>query len=236
MNSLKIIIADNNFNHAQKLKALLQNQGFRRISTTYDANDLIALISIEENHDLIILNHDLINLNLGKYFDSIKAEQIYAKSTILYTNVYHPAIIHHFYTIGCDYVLHHTKLEFDLINVIKLIFKKKLSYLGLENIKYEQDLIIRARIKNKLNALDLPVDLLGYGYLLTAIELVYQNQNLGHAATKKLYPLIGTIHHSNYQRVERAIRNIISKIKKHHNSYHKLSNMEFIFKITNELD
>jgi DNA-binding NarL/FixJ family response regulator len=235
MNSLKIIIADNNFNHAQKLKLLLQNQGFRQILTVFDANDLMPLIRLKDKHDLIILNHDLINLNLGNYFDSIKAKQIYARSTILFTNVYHPGIIHHFYNIGCDYVIHHTKLEFDLVNVIKLIFEKKLAYLGLDNIKYEQDLIIRDTIKKKLNALDLPIDLLGYGYLLTAIELVYQNRNLGYAATKKLYPIIGTIHQSNYQRVERAIRNTISKIKDQNCGYYKLSNIQFIFKVMNEL-
>ena len=83
--------------------------------------------------------------------------------------------------------------------------------------------------------MNLPKKLSGYSYLVSAIELVYFNNNLGYAANKQLYPLVADHHQSNGIRVERSIRHVISKYQTKSKFGVKLTNMEFIFKIVEDL-
>jgi two-component system response regulator (stage 0 sporulation protein A) len=64
-------------------------------------------------------------------------------------------------------------------------------------------------ILDVLRDIGIQSNLLGYDYLVTAIELVYMNRTLLHAMTKKLYPEIAKMYTSTASRVERAMRHAV---------------------------
>ena len=51
--------------------------------------------------------------------------------------------------------------------------------------------------------------LLGYDYLVTAIEFVHSDRTLLHAITKELYPAIAKMHATTASKAERAMRHAI---------------------------
>lgn len=68
---------------------------------------------------------------------------------------------------------------------------------------------MKDKICYTLKELGVPPHLLGFDYLVEAIELVHLNHDLLHAITKELYPAIAERHHTTGSKVERAIRNAI---------------------------
>jgi len=67
------------------------------------------------------------------------------------------------------------------------------------------------RITRLLAEIGVPGNLLGCAYLRTALSLLLQEPELGHAITRSLYPRIATAHHTSAQSVERAIRHAIAQ-------------------------
>ena len=65
-------------------------------------------------------------------------------------------------------------------------------------------------IHNVLLRIGVPTNLLGYGYITYAIELLLTDPSKMHAITKELYVDIAVRFRSTPSRVERAIRNAIS--------------------------
>lgn len=65
------------------------------------------------------------------------------------------------------------------------------------------------RIRNCLRELGVPEHLIGYNYLLSAVELVARDPTLLRRMMSGLYPAVASIHDSTPQRTERAIRHAI---------------------------
>jgi two-component system response regulator (stage 0 sporulation protein A) len=66
------------------------------------------------------------------------------------------------------------------------------------------------KIYNLLNKVGVPFNLKGRGYIGTAIEIVYNNENI--SVTKQLYPEIAKKHNTTPTRVERAIRHAVETV------------------------
>ncbi len=64
-------------------------------------------------------------------------------------------------------------------------------------------------IRKYLKELGVPQNLLGYEYLVTAIELAIDDKKYIHNITKMLYPEIAKRHKTKPTRAERAIRHAI---------------------------
>lgn len=65
-----------------------------------------------------------------------------------------------------------------------------------------------------LRHLGVPMEMLGYTYLKTAIMLCLQNEEYIHYATKMLYPEIARLHGTTAVAVERSIRHAIEHVCK----------------------
>lgn len=106
----------------------------------------------------------------------------------------------------------------ELLYVKKEKEVKKHSKIQIECSKGTEELEVI--ISDLLHELGVPSNLLGYGYLKTAIKLVYNNKDgyYARAYVKKLYPEVARIHNTTYIRVERAIRNVIEIVWKRGNT------------------
>ena len=68
---------------------------------------------------------------------------------------------------------------------------------------------MKDKICYTLKELSIPPHLLGFNYLVVAIEMVREDHSLLHAVTKELYPAIAEKYNTTGSRVERAMRNAI---------------------------
>jgi two-component system response regulator (stage 0 sporulation protein A) len=84
---------------------------------------------------------------------------------------------------------------------------KELGLLRLDNDDIALNL--DERISSTLQKIGMTCNLKGYGYVRTAITMVYDDLNLLGLVTKELYPSIARLYGTTSSRVERAIRHAI---------------------------
>lgn len=68
---------------------------------------------------------------------------------------------------------------------------------------------MKDKICYMLKELSVPPHLIGFEYIIDAVEIVLNNHDVLNAVTKELYPAIAKKHNSTGSRVERAIRNAV---------------------------
>lgn len=95
------------------------------------------------------------------------------------------------------------KLGYPLEDVLELFESMKNSDI------IESQESISVRIAKLLNAFGTPRNILGYGYLRTAIEIVYEHSHI--KLTKQLYPIIAKKYETTDSKVERAMRHAIER-------------------------
>ncbi len=67
------------------------------------------------------------------------------------------------------------------------------------------------RVTRMLGAIGVPSNLLGYGYLRTALEMILARPELGRGLMRTLYPEVAAVHGTTARGVERAIRHAIGQ-------------------------
>lgn len=73
--------------------------------------------------------------------------------------------------------------------------------------------MLKNRIRKLLLQGGVDPSLTGYEYLLTSIELCYEDNVLIQNITKELYHIVGRVHNANYANVERCMRHAIEKMR-----------------------
>lgn len=73
--------------------------------------------------------------------------------------------------------------------------------------------MLKNRIRKLLLQGGVDPSLSGYEYLLTSIELCYENNTLIQNITKELYYIVGRAHDTKHTNVERCMRHAIEKMK-----------------------
>lgn len=69
------------------------------------------------------------------------------------------------------------------------------------------------RIRKLLLQAGVDPSLLGYNYLMTSVQLCYENRDLLQHITKELYWAVAKKHNTTHTRAERCIRNAIENMK-----------------------
>lgn len=80
------------------------------------------------------------------------------------------------------------------------------------SIVFENDEVqknLKVRIKGVLNILGIRTNIKGYMYLVSAIQMTYNDPLAAQAVTKELYPTVAKEFNTTASRVERAIRHAI---------------------------
>lgn len=95
----------------------------------------------------------------------------------------------------------------------------------------------KRKLENILDKLNIPVDNLGYVYLITAVEIYLKSKTNNITET---YKEIAKQHKTKYSRVERAIRHEIDKnedrIKQFFNVDYDITNRRFLALLTREME
>jgi two-component system, response regulator, stage 0 sporulation protein A len=242
MNNLKIILADSNFEHAQYLIAMLNSFGLKHITHLSNFDLLNKFLKTKEKIDILIIDSNLYNLKIIDFIKVNLKNNSNINNTILTTGIIRNEFLVYFYNNGIDLIINHPIKKNELKMAFDILYDRNLSYQQDKAYRPRRIKEVKDEVRLLLNDVNLKIDLLGYQYLSTAVELVYKDYRIGQAATKWLYPEIATLHQTTFIRVERAIRNCISECVKTNSlkciarklniktrSKRSISNLEFIF-------
>jgi DNA-binding NarL/FixJ family response regulator len=248
MKTIKIILADSNFNHAQNINEILTKQGYADVLMVDNYSMLMQQLKTFESIELLIIDSSLAELKLINFLTEIVSFRPIIKTMILSTDITNQAFTKHFYRNGVDYIINRSVSSEEFISILSILFDKYFTYISNLSFSIEKTSEIRKNSKQVIDQIRIKKDLLGYQFLITAVELVFKDYKLGQAASKGLYPEIALHHQTNSTRVERSIRYAIKNaikdcgqkvIAKTLNftprSSKRISNMELIFSLVEML-
>jgi DNA-binding NarL/FixJ family response regulator len=244
MKKIKIILADSDFNHAQNIEKILLKQGYATVVVVDSYKTLMNELKTLESIELLVIDTSLSGLKLINFLTELVSFKRLIKTTILSTDINNQSFIKHFYLNGIDYIIGRTIAKEDFELVLSILFDKYFNYIPNLGFSIEKTKEIRNVAKDLINSISIKKDLLGYQYLVTAVELVFKDYKLGQAASKGLYPEIALHHQTSSIRVERSIRyaiknaikdsgqKVITKILNiNPRSSIRISNLEMIFSL-----
>ncbi len=109
---------------------------------------------------------------------------------------------------GADYYMTKPASYETLFERIKMLCR---SFSGHreENVKEEEDNRLELKVTGVIHDVGIPANIKGYQYLRDAIMMTVHDNELMHAVTKQLYPMVAKRHKTTASRVERAIRHAI---------------------------
>jgi DNA-binding NarL/FixJ family response regulator len=244
MKTIKIILADSNFNHAQNINKILINQGYADVTMVDNYTTLMQHLNTLETIELLIIDSSLADLKLINFLTELVSFRPFIKTMILSTDITNHAFTKHFYRNGVDYIINRSVSKEEFISILSILFDKYFTYISNLSFSLEKTREIRSKSKQVIDQIRIKRDLLGYQYLVTAVELVFKDYKLGQAASKGLYPEIALHHQTSSIRVERSIRyaiknaikdcgqKVIAKtLKITPRSTKRISNLELIFSL-----
>jgi AmiR/NasT family two-component response regulator len=206
MNKIRIILADSDFNHAQNIKIMLLKQGYIEVTIIDNYPSLIQELRPDKTIDLLVIDTSLKDINLIKFLTELVNLKPFIKTTILSTDIINRAFIKYFYIKGIDYIISRSITAEEFKAILSILFDKYFTYISNLGFSIEKTKEIRNDVKHLINGVRIKKDLLGYQFLVTAVELVFKDYKLGQAASKGLYPEIALHHQTSSIRVERSIR------------------------------
>jgi two-component system response regulator (stage 0 sporulation protein A) len=244
MKSIKIILADSDFTHAQNINKILVNQGYAEVLIIENYSLLMQQLKTHQSIELLIIDSTLTDLKLIKFLTELVSFKPFIKTLILSTDITNQSFTKHFYRNGVDYIINRSITNDELSAVVSILFDKYFTYISNLTFSLEKIGEIRKKSKEVIDQIRIKKDLLGYQFLITAVELVFKDYSLGQAASKGLYPEIALHHQTSSTRVERSIRYAIKNaikdcgqkvIAKTLNitprSRKRISNLELIFSL-----
>lgn len=95
----------------------------------------------------------------------------------------------------------------------------------------------KRKVEDLLDKLNIPIDNLGYRYLISALEIYQKDTDI---KITLIYSIIGKKYNSSAERVERAIRHCIEiseeNIKKYFNVNYNITNKRLVALLSRELE
>jgi two-component system response regulator (stage 0 sporulation protein A) len=206
MKKIKIILADSDFNHAKNINKTLIKQGYSEVRLIDNYTLLINELKTFKIVDLLIIDSSLTDIKLIKFLTELVNFKPFIKTTILSTDITNKDFTKYFFLKGVDYIIARSITSDDFEEILSILFDKYFTYISDLGFSFAKTKQIRNDAKQLINSIKIKTDLLGYQFLVTAVELVFKDYKLGQAASKGLYPEIALHHQTSSTRVERSIR------------------------------
>ncbi len=108
---------------------------------------------------------------------------------------------------GADYYMTKPASYETLFERVKMLCNS-FSYKKEDNIKEDENRL-ELKVTGVIHDVGIPANIKGYQYLRDAIMMTVHDNELMHAVTKQLYPMVAKRHKTTASRVERAIRHAI---------------------------
>ncbi len=238
---IRVVLGDNTLNYGILCKELLTKLGFEVLITSRDSSEIFNVVKEYKPH-IVIMEAFMKNNNAIDVMNSVK----------------------YFYTTNNPYFIIISSFEDAYFEknaiengasefILKPFDANYLCYkvldLAKDIIVDEPDLIKKSyhpqiMIKELLHEMGVPVQLGGYRFLVKAILLNIEDEEIIHMVTKKLYPSIAEFYNTTPARVERSIRHAITStwekgnidlLYKYFISKRKPTNSEFIALISEKI-
>lgn len=209
--NLKILIADGNTVFAEKLKQFLAVRfATKLITIVFDGYKAVDEI-IKNDFDLAIVAMFLPGLDGLGVLGSVKELSISnLPAFFILSSTGYSKIIKAAFDLGAEYYMVRP-IDFEqLAQRIEQFMPQEMNEYGNnDKIEATASETTDSRIKNILDDMGFQPNLLGYKYLLIAINMLNKDISLINSVTKNLYRELADKCNSTPQRVERAIRNAI---------------------------
>ena len=214
---IKLIIADDNRNLCQMLKAYIEDQDdLSIVGEAHNGLEAMELIQTQEP-DLIILDLVMPNLDGLGVIERINARTTMTRPKIIMLTAFgQESLTHQAMTLGVDYFI---LKPFDLDVLGKRIRSLTQDLPTAAPTQYSatspvvttvgSGLHLVSEVTNVMHKIGIPAHVKGYQYIREAILMVVEDVSLLGAVTKELYPGIAKKHDTEASRVERGIRHSI---------------------------
>jgi len=209
MQSIRVLIADDNKEFATLLQEYLQKQeDLDVVGVAYNGLEALALID-EVSPDIVVLDIIMPYLDGIGVLERLAEQEMAKRPKILMLTAFgQESITHKVLELGADYYI---LKPFDLD-----ILTERLRQLSSKNVTSPRPPVVRdkersqdAKVTSIMHELGIPAHIKGYLYLRDAIIMVIDRVDLLSRVTKELYPKIAAKYSTTPSRVERAIRHAI---------------------------
>ena len=227
MNSLKVVIADDNEKMVDVIKEVINDEpDMEVVGTAANGEETINIIK-NTSPDVVLLDiimPHLDGLGVLEKLNTMELEKV--PRIIILSAVGQDKITQQAITLGADY---YTVKPFDMEVFTKRIremfsnsvgetssIRTSSSYQPTSSIistpvenRSKGPIDLETEITNIIHEVGVPAHIKGYMYLREAITMVVNDMELLSAVTKELYPSIAKKYNTTASRVERAIRHAI---------------------------
>ena len=207
--TIKILIADENYDFRTSCRDNLIRQGFNQIDLATNGEDAVNKIK-QNKPDVVIIDAWLSKLDCIKVINNVRnADKIPAfivVSVINNENIFFEAT-----EAGAEYCLVKPLDYYSLKErIIRVTNKNRLSGFSQSNAKpTDSKADMETQITKIIHQIGVPAHIKGYQYLRTAIMMAIEDNNIINSVTKILYPSVAEKYSTTSSRVERAIRHAI---------------------------
>lgn len=215
MNTIRVVLADDNREFTELLKDYINSQGDMEVTgIAFNGNEVFKIFERDGIPDVLILDIIMPHLDGLAVLEHIRnMDQVQQPKVIMLTAFGQEEITKKAVELGASYYI---LKPFDmdvLANRIRQVAGSNPSYTLKPVIKMptaaSRGKTLDQNITSIIHEIGVPAHIKGYMYLREAITMVYNDVELLGSITKVLYPDIAKKFNTTASRVERAIRHAI---------------------------
>lgn len=211
MESIKILIADDNVEKSQELKKIISTENsFQIVGIAQDGIETVDMIH-KYKPDLVLLDIIMPKLDGFGVMEQIKNEGDNKVLFIVISSNSNDSFMESAFELGASYFMLRPFTADSLINRVKQTYNlsnKQITNGNYMNAK-NYDNCLESDVTNIIHEIGVPAHIKGYQYLRDAIIMSVNDNEMLNSITKILYPSIAKQHKTTPSRVERAIRHAI---------------------------
>lgn len=207
--TVKILIADENYDFRTSCRDNLNRQGFQQIDLASNGEEALNKIRTIRP-DIVIIDSWLSKVDCIKVINDAKTSDKYP-AFIVVSAVNNENIFSEATEAGAEYCLV-KPLDFPTLKerIIRIASKNmKASGKVYSNKNSMSSADMETQITKIIHQIGVPAHIKGYQYLRTAIMMAIEDNNIINSVTKILYPSVAQKYSTTSSRVERAIRHAI---------------------------
>ena len=216
-NQISVLIADENKEYVEKLKAVFKNnENIGSVQIAKDGEEALNKI-INEHFDVVVMDVILSEVDGFAVIESAKNQNVTSKFIIV-SSLSSDAFVQKAMGLGVEYYMIKPVSEelvvkriIDLYNAVQDNQVKANQEINVQSdsFKISRNKVLEEKITNIFITVGIPAHIKGYYFLREAIKMAIENPEIINSITKQLYPSIAERFETSASKVERAIRHAI---------------------------
>ncbi len=210
-NKVRVLLADDNKEFCNSLKASLETAGFIEIAgVAYDGKEAYEMV-LETRPDILLTDIIMPYMDGLALLGKINSNTMLTKKpkTIVFSSMGYENIINKAMNLGAGYFLAKPFEPSSIIDRIKDLCYTPSESASAVSITSKNKNDLETNITMYIQQLGVPAHIKGYQYIRDAITMVIDDMDTINSITKLLYPTVAKHFGTTASRVERAIRHAI---------------------------